>query len=250
MAWIAAQHFEMRRHRLRPPVILGFAPTWQARRPAVLTAPFNRRRETQGRRRSRPGDAFLYHGPVPPRGDNTLTRSTLETLIGAGLGVCTLTKGGTRALRDIELFRSKRDAFASTLTSLDDRFSKKWERNAAVPADRIAALRAFHERRIFTWVSLEPTLDIEATLAIVRETHEYVDSYKVGRVNYLPTTRTTDWRDYTDRMLCLLNQVGACHYFKKDLQPYLPVGYFNPAARAAAPLANQGSQAWVTTKID
>ena len=76
--------------------------------------------------------------------------------------------------------------------------------------------------------ALEPTLDFEASLAIVRATHGYVDLYKAGRVNYLPMTRTTDWRDYTDRMLCLLNQVGARHYFKKGLQPYLPVGYFNP----------------------
>jgi DNA repair photolyase len=161
-------------------------------------------------------------------GDTTLTRQVLETLIEYRLGFCTLTKGGTRALRDLDLFRIKRDAFASTLTSLDDRFSRKWERNAALPGDRIAALKAFHNAGIFTWVSLEPTLDVESSLAIVRETHHFVDLFKVGRVNYLPMTKTTDWADYTARMIELLNRFGARHYIKKDLQPFLPEGYPNP----------------------
>jgi DNA repair photolyase len=161
-------------------------------------------------------------------GDTTLTRQTIEVLIEHGLGFCTLTKGGTRAIRDMDLFRPDRDAFASTLTSLDDEFSRKWEAGAALPADRVAALKAFHDRDIFTWVSLEPTLDVESSLRIVKETHAFVDLYKVGRVNYLPMTKTTDWRDYTLRMIDLLQKTGAAHYIKKDLQAYLPAGYPNP----------------------
>lgn len=160
--------------------------------------------------------------------DRSLTRPTIETLIKYDLGFCVLTKGGTRALADIDLYRRDRDAFASTLTSLDPAFSKKWERNAASPDDRIAALRTFHELGIFTWVSLEPTLDIEASLAIVRETHSLVDLYKIGRVNYLKMTKTTDWRDYTVRMIELCRELGVAHYIKKDLQPFLPEGYENP----------------------
>jgi DNA repair photolyase len=160
--------------------------------------------------------------------DRSLTRPTIETLIKYGLGFCVLTKGGTRAIEDIDMYRRDRDAFASTLTSLDPAFSKKWERNAASPDDRIAALRTFHELGIFTWVSLEPTLDIEASLAIVRETHSIVDLYKIGRVNYLKMTKTTDWQDYTVRMIELCRELGVAHYIKKDLQPFLPEGYENP----------------------
>lgn len=161
-------------------------------------------------------------------GDTSLTRKTLQVLRDHGLGFCTLTKGGTRALRDLDLFRRDRDAFATTLTSLDPAFSRKWERRAALPADRLAALRQFHAAGIFTWVSLEPTLDVESSLEIVRQTHGFVDLYKVGRVNYLPMTKTTDWRAYAERILELLQQLGARHYIKRDLQPYLPPGYPNP----------------------
>ncbi len=162
-------------------------------------------------------------------GDTSTTRHVLDTLARHGLGFCTLTKGGTRALRDISVFRPDRDAFASTFTTLDDAFSLKWERNAALPADRIAALKAFHDRGIFTWASLEPTLDIESSLAIVDATHEFVDLYKVGRANYLKEiTRVTDWRGYTLRMIEKLQRLGKRHYIKADLQPYLPDGYYNP----------------------
>jgi DNA repair photolyase len=161
-------------------------------------------------------------------GDTELTRQTLECLSEHGLSFCTLTKGGTSALRDLDLFRPKCDAFATTLTSLDDEFSLKWERGAPVPSNRIFALKRFHRAGIFTWVSLEPTLDVAASVQIVRETHSFVDLYKVGRVNYLPMTKTTDWRDYTEQMIEVLATVQARAYIKKDLQPYLPAGYDNP----------------------
>lgn len=160
--------------------------------------------------------------------DSSPTRTILQIIQAHGLGICTLTKGGSRALRDLDLFRPDRDAFASTLTSLDNDFARKWERDAAPPSDRIATLRRFHDAGIYTWVSLEPTLDVDASLAIVRETHRFVDLYKIGRVNYLPMTKTTDWRDYTLRMIDLCQSLGARHYVKLDLQPYLPAGYVNP----------------------
>ena len=161
-------------------------------------------------------------------GDTSLTRETLEVLISHGLGICTLTKGGTKSIRDIDLFRKDRDAFASTLTSLDNDFSLRWEPDAALPGDRIQALREFHDRGIFTWVSLEPTLDCDASVAIIEATRGFVDLYKIGQVNYSGLTLTTDWQAYTSRMVELVDRLGVGYYFKKDLQGYLPVGFDNP----------------------
>lgn len=162
-------------------------------------------------------------------GDTSLTRETLKLLSFYGFGFCTLTKGGSRALRDLDLFRPDRDAFAVTLTSLDDAFARKWERNAAPPMDRVGALRSFKKAGIFTWVSLEPTLDVEASLDLVGATREFVDLYKIGKANYLKEiTRTTDWRDYTLRMIDLCQKLGVNHYVKQDLQAHLPPDYVNP----------------------
>jgi DNA repair photolyase len=160
------------------------------------------------------------------------TRQAITILRDYGLGFCTLTKGGTRALRDIDLFRPGRDAFASTLTTLDDSFSRQWEPGAALPNDRLAALKAFHGAGVYTWVSLEPTLNTESSEAIIRATHNFVDLYKIGRANYLPMTATTDWEAYTHRMMAVCAELGVTHYFKHDLQPFLPVGYHNPLRQA------------------
>ncbi len=161
-------------------------------------------------------------------GDTTLTRQTLETFVTYDIGFCTLTKGGKRALRDLDLFRPHRDAFAATLTCVDETISARWERGAAPPSERMTVLRAFHQHGIFTWVSLEPTLDADTSIDLIMRTHEYVDLYKIGRANYLPLTRTTDWRTYTLRIIEVCQRLGVKHYIKRDLQPYLPDGYINP----------------------
>jgi DNA repair photolyase len=161
--------------------------------------------------------------------NTSITRACLETIQDHGMAICPLTKGGRRALADLDLFRPSRDAFASTLTSLDDSFSLKWESRAALPGDRIQTLKRFHDAGIFTWVSLEPTLDVESSLAIVKATHEFIDLFKIGKANYLKgITSTTDWRTYTLRMIDLCAKLGVAHYIKKDLQPFLPNGYKNP----------------------
>ena len=41
-------------------------------------------------------------------------------------------------------------------------------------------------------------------------------------------TKTTDWEDYTHRMIDVCDQLGVAHYIKKDLQKYLPEGYKTP----------------------
>ena len=161
-------------------------------------------------------------------GDNSLTRRTLQYLRLYGLGFCTLTKGGARGLRDLDLFRPNRDSFASTMTTLDPAFSRVWEPEAALPEDRMAALRAFHDAGIFTWISLEPVIDTAAIIEIIKATHGFVDFYKLGRANYLPQTKSTDWRAYTLAVTAFCNGRSIRHYVKQDLQAYLPPGYHNP----------------------
>lgn len=156
-----------------------------------------------------------------------LTRQTIEILKFYGLSFCTLTKGGSRALRDIDLFRPDRDAFASTLTSLDPAISLKWEPGAALPQDRLETLELFHSESIFTWVSLEPVYDTEATLEIIRQSHSFVNLYKIGRINYHRLTKEIDWREFTSQVLALTSKLNAICYIKKDLQPFLPKEYKN-----------------------
>lgn len=68
--------------------------------------------------------------------DTSLTKTIPEVLRDHGLGFCTLTKAGTRAIRDLELSRRDRDAFATTLTSLDDAVRINWETAPQVASPR------------------------------------------------------------------------------------------------------------------
>jgi len=141
----------------------------------------------------------------------------------AGLHVCTLTKGGTRALRDLDLF-TPADSFATTLTSLDDATSLRWEPGAALPADRIEALRRFHAAGIPTWVSLEPVLDPDETMEIICRTADAVDEFKVGVLNYHPRAREIDWYRFAREVVGLLESLGKKYYIKQDLRKYLLAG--------------------------
>lgn len=145
------------------------------------------------------------------------TRAALQIMRTHDLHFCTLTKGGTRALRDIDLFTPD-DAFASTLTSLHDAVSIEWEPNAALPDDRLAALYAFHRKGIPTWVSLEPVIDPKMTMEIIRASHTYVDEFKVGVLNYHPRAKEIDWKRFGFEVVELLESLGKRYYIKLDLK--------------------------------
>ena len=156
----------------------------------------------------------------PIENDLQITRRAIEILHQYGLSVQILTKAGMRASRDFDLLTEK-DAFATTMTFLDDERSRKWEPNAALPADRIEAIKQAKILRIRTWVSLEPVIDPNQALEIIRQTHEFVDLFKVGPLNYRPEAKQVDWRKFGYEVMELLEKLGKKYYIKEDLKKHL-----------------------------
>lgn len=156
--------------------------------------------------------------------EERVTRRTIEILHRYGFTVQILTKGGTRALRDLDLL-GPGDAFASTLTFVDEARSREWEPNAALPDDRIEAIREMHDAGVPTWVSLEPVVDPNETLAVIRRTFEFVDLYKVGKLNYHPHAKTVDWGRFANDAVALLEETDVPFYVKDSLLPYLPADF-------------------------
>jgi DNA repair photolyase len=147
-----------------------------------------------------------------------ITRQALKILRQFNVSYQLLTKGGMRAARDFDLY-GPNDAFASTLTFIDEKQSLKHEPGAAIPAERIEAIRLAHDRGIETWVSLEPVLDAEQSLEIIRATHEFTDLYKIGKLNHQASS--TNWRAFGTMALNLCREYGKKYYIKKDLAGYL-----------------------------
>lgn len=148
------------------------------------------------------------------------TRFAIEALHNAGVNVCILTKGGMRSVQDIELF-TENDQYATTLTTLINEVSRRWEPNAAFSQERINALKMFHAEGIYTWVSLEPVLYVDQAYDFIRITHSFVDHYKVGKLNYHPHGNTIDWRKFAVNVVKLLDEFGCNYNIKQDLREYL-----------------------------
>jgi len=160
------------------------------------------------------------------------TREAIRILKRHGFDVEVLTKGGRRALRDLDLFTAA-DAFATTLTLLDDDTSLEWEPNAAPPSDRIATIQEFHAAGIPTWVSLEPVLDPEVALEIIHQTCGFVDLYKVGKLNYHRRANEINWQRFVHDAIRALDDLGYVRntdhdtlqagqfFIKHDLAAYL-----------------------------
>ncbi len=156
---------------------------------------------------------------------------TIEILHFYGQSVVILTKGGYRSSGDIPLLKSG-DEFAVTLTCDNDKSSLLWEPQAALPQERIDTLKDARDRGIYTWVSMEPVLYPEQSLALIEKTHTFVNKYKLGILNYsdkLPTdlksqVKNVNWQEYGEKAINLVKKFGNEYYIKDDLKRYLTNG--------------------------
>lgn len=160
--------------------------------------------------------------PYQPINDHyQITRQAILILQTYGQRVAILTKGGHRSRPDIPLLRPGLDEYATTLTCIDEALSRKWEPLAALPRERIEALKEAHDRGVYTWVSMEPVLYPDQSLELIRITHPFVDEYKLGILNYHPHAKTISWREYGIKAAELVYSLGKKIYIKEDLRKYL-----------------------------
>jgi DNA repair photolyase len=156
--------------------------------------------------------------------DHKLTRSAIQILIDYSRPFTILTKGGLRSTRDFDLLVTRPDLcrYATTLTCSNINTEAKWEPFAATYKQRLDALIEAHKRGIRTWVSIEPVIDPEQSLALISMTHALgcVDLYRIGTLNHetLPYPKQSLY-EFVKKVKLILEDTD--HIFKKDLQPYL-----------------------------
>lgn len=88
----------------------------------------------------------------------------------------------------IELAKqSTRNEYGITLISLDESFRRRIEPGAAAYVERIAALKALHDKGCRTWVSIEPYPTpniIEQDLLEILNAVSFTNKLIFGRTNY------------------------------------------------------------------
>ena len=146
-----------------------------------------------------------------------LTRKALETLSGRAM-VSVLTKGGKRAERDFDILRENNWELGCTLTLLDEQKASEWEPGAAPPEERKGTLLKARSAGIRIWVSIEPVLDVEEAIKIVRWTAQEGISTRLGRWNHDSRANGMDWQGLIDRALGIaVSNPGWELYIKDEL---------------------------------
>ncbi len=146
-----------------------------------------------------------------------ITRPALELLRKYNVPFQLLTKGGMRAARDFDLY-GPRDEFAVTLTFMDPLLSQEWEPNAALPGERIAALKEAKRSGIRTWASCEPVIVPEETLSVIEASAQYVDFFWIGKWNHDERAGLVNWARFKREVEGLLKELRKAFRIKKDLE--------------------------------
>lgn len=147
-----------------------------------------------------------------------LTRKILQLFIVAKIIPVILTKSNY-ADRDFDILKEAGGIYGATLTFIKEG-THKWEPGAAVPQQRLLNLKKAHEMGIKTWVSLEPVIKPSETLELIDISHEYVDEYKIGKLNYLPEAKEINWNWFLQMVIDRLKKYNKKFYIKKDLWEY------------------------------
>jgi len=150
------------------------------------------------------------------------TREILKILLKYNVPIAILSKGGKRILRDLDLFKKfDKIKVGSTLTLTKNTDSLIYEPGASLPKERMETLKALHDEGIKTWVSFEPVIDTKQTIEILDITKDYVDQYKVGKMNHQKSN--IDWKTFGNEISKKLIEYGNEFYIKKDLYRYMTI---------------------------
>ena len=131
-----------------------------------------------------------------------------------------LTKAGFRAVNDFDILKRNKWLFGSTIIFRDDKIRAEWETNAPSIESRYEAVKKAHRDGIYTWISVEPVIDPDQALMVISDLIEYVDFWKIGKLNYSKYIEDKiDWKNfyYSAKKILSNRQV----YWKKDLLKYI-----------------------------
>lgn len=152
-----------------------------------------------------------------------LTRNAIKILHSHNLKVSILTKGGRRSERDFDLLSSRPElsSYGTTLVFSDETLRQEIEPNAAPTKERIQSLEIAHEFKIPTWASFEPVWTAEQSLELMKEAMDYIDIFKIGKLNYNPQSKNVDWKQFAHDAIKLMKDNNKNYYIKKDLRKFL-----------------------------
>lgn len=133
-----------------------------------------------------------------------------------------LTKAGHELFNKIaDVITPSLCTVGSTLVFSSDADCRKYEPGAAVTSDRIEMLKVAKFLGCKTWVSLEPVWEPKFVYDIISRTKEFVDVYKIGKLNYHPHAAEIDWKAFAINVVDYCEREGVNYVLKEDLKKYM-----------------------------
>jgi hypothetical protein len=110
-----------------------------------------------------------------------------------------------------------------------------WEPRAGDVGGRINALDKARARGLRTWLSVEPVIEPDQALGVIRALRGRVDTMKIGKLNHdREREALVDWRAFGRRAAALCDEAGQFCYLKRDLTREIDgERYCQPAAQGA-----------------
>ncbi len=161
-------------------------------------------------------DPFMYEYSEIEK----MSLAAIKKLNDAGIKCTVLTKGMLPAvLADY----SKENEYGITLISLDEDYRARTEPGAASYKDRLAALKALHDKGCKTWVSVEPYPTpnlIEQDLGDILEAFAFTDRIIFGRTNYSNeisayTAHRAFYNEQAEKVISFCNQRSIQFHIKE-----------------------------------
>lgn len=149
-----------------------------------------------------------------------LTREALKLFHQYNIPCAVLTKS-KNVLNDIDVIKKfgSNIQIGMTLTFDNNKDSTEWEKEAALPGERITCLKTLKENNIKTWASLEPVIIPEQSLNMIKRSLDYVGVYKIGKINnFQGIDKSIDWNDFLDKAVTILREAKKPFYVKIDLR--------------------------------
>ncbi len=158
--------------------------------------------------------------PLQPCEDiHHLTQQAIRMMELRGIPYRILTKAGYQEFERISSYMTpERCAIGSTLVFCKDVHSRTFEPEAPATSHRVQMLWKAHMLGFKTWVSLEPVWTPEDAFALIKRTHEFVDEYKIGKLNYHPQSRNVDWVKFAHDITEFCELMGVKYELKEDLK--------------------------------
>jgi DNA repair photolyase len=149
-----------------------------------------------------------------------LTRECLKIALKYKVPISILTKSKT-ILNDLDIIKrfGRNIKIGFTLTFDNEKDSLEWEPQASLPEERIETLKILKENNITTWASFEPVIIPEQSINTIYKTLDYVDIYKIGKINnFQGIDKTIDWNSFLNKSVNILRNKNKQFYIKHDLR--------------------------------